>query len=75
MPNCQIPTFFALIIGYNLHKHGLRFSDWWTDKSGDLSNTVQATSLKRKGRLEFQDNGFTRENVFAFVEWIWVWMK
>jgi yeast amino acid transporter len=75
MPNRQIPTFFTLIIGYNLHKHGLRFSDWWTDKSGDLSNTVQATSLKRKGRLEFPDNGFTRENVFAFVEWIWVWMK
>jgi yeast amino acid transporter len=71
----QLPTFLLLILGYNLRKHGLRFSDWWTDKSADLSNTVQATSLKRKGRLEFPDNGFTRENVLTFLGWIWVWMK
>lgn len=71
----SIPTFLIFILGYNLRKHGLRFSDWWTDKSGDLSNTVQATSPKRKGRLEFPDAGFTRENVFTFLGWIWVWMK
>ena len=71
----QLPTFLILILVYNLRKHGLRFSDWWTDKSGDLSNTVQATSPKRKGRLEFPDVGFTRENVFTFFGWIWVWMK
>lgn len=71
----QLPTFLLLILGYNLRKHGLRFSDWWTDKSADLSNTVQATSLKRKGRLEFPDNGLTRENVLTFLEWIWVWTK
>ncbi len=71
----QLPTFLILIVGYNLRKHGLRIRDWWTDKSGDLSNTVQATSLKRKGRLEFPDNGVTRENLLAIVEWIWVWMK
>lgn len=71
----SLPTFLILIVGYNLRKHGLRFSDWWTDKSGDLSNTVQATSLKRKGRLEFPDNGFTRENLLTFVQWIWVWTK
>lgn len=71
----KLPTFLLLILGYNLRKHGLRFSDWWTDKSADLSNTVQATSLKRKGRLEFPDNGFTRENVLTFLEWIWVWTK
>ncbi|KAG7284094.1 hypothetical protein NEMBOFW57_010455 [Staphylotrichum longicolle] len=71
----SLPTFLLLILGYNLRKHGLRFSDWWTDKSADLSNTVQATSLKRKGRLEFPDNGLTRENVLTFLEWIWVWTK
>jgi amino acid transporter len=71
----SLPTFLILILGYNLRKHGLRFSDWWTDKSGDLSNTVQATSPKRKGRLEFPDVGFTRDNVFTFFGWIWVWMK
>jgi amino acid transporter len=31
--------------------------------------------LRRKGRLEFPDNGFTRENVLTFLKWIWVWMK
>ncbi|KAL2139909.1 hypothetical protein VTI28DRAFT_4486 [Corynascus sepedonium] len=71
----SLPTFLILLLGYNIRKHGLRFSDWWTDKSGDLSNTVQATSPKRKGRLEFPDAGFTRENAITFVEWIWVWLK
>jgi amino acid transporter len=71
----SLPTFLILILGYNLRKHGLRLSDWWTDKSGDLSNTVQATSPKRKGRLEFPDNGFTRENMITFFEWVWVWLK
>jgi amino acid transporter len=71
----QLPVFLLLILGYNLRKHGLRFADWWTDKSGDLSNIVQATSLRRKGRLEFPDNGITRENWVTFGEWIWVWMK
>ncbi|KAK4124224.1 amino acid transporter [Parathielavia appendiculata] len=70
-----LPTFLILILGYNLRKHGLRFPDWWADKSGDLSNTVQASSLRRKGRLEFPDNGFTRENVLTFLGWIWVWCK
>ncbi|KAK3989685.1 hypothetical protein QBC44DRAFT_80531 [Cladorrhinum sp. PSN332] len=71
----SLPVFLLLVIGYNLRKHGLRFSDWWTDKSGDLSNTVQAASYNRKGRLEFPDNGFTRENWFTFVRWVWVWLK
>ncbi|KAL2024839.1 hypothetical protein VTK56DRAFT_5660 [Thermocarpiscus australiensis] len=71
----SLPVFLLLVLGYNLRKHGLRLSDWWTDKSGDLSNTVQASSLKRKGRLEFADWGFTRENWLTFIKWIWVWMK
>ncbi|KAK4462217.1 hypothetical protein QBC42DRAFT_176586 [Cladorrhinum samala] len=71
----SLPVFLLLVIGYNLRKHGLRFSDWWTDKSGDLSNTVQASSYNRKGRLEFPDNGFTRENWRTFVHWVWVWLK
>ncbi|KXX74668.1 Arginine permease [Madurella mycetomatis] len=70
-----IPVFILLILGYNIRKHRLRFADWWADKSGDLSNTVQAGSLKRKGRLEFPDNGVTKENLLTFVQWIWVWMK
>ncbi|KAK4108134.1 amino acid transporter-like protein [Canariomyces notabilis] len=71
----SLPVFLLLILGYNLRKHRLRFSDWWADKSGDLSNTVQATSLKRKGRLEFPEHGITRENWLTFVEWVWVWLK
>ncbi|KAJ4291493.1 hypothetical protein N0V88_006090 [Collariella sp. IMI 366227] len=86
MVACIILIFFngvaAFIEPFNIRKfvsayisHGLRFSDWWTDKSGDLSNTVQATSLRRKGRLEFPDNGVTRKNVSTFFTWVWVWMK
>ncbi|AEO67776.1 uncharacterized protein THITE_2051579 [Thermothielavioides terrestris NRRL 8126] len=71
----SLPIFLILILGYNIRKHRLRFSDWWSDKSGDLSNTVQATSLKRRGRLEFPDSGVTRENLLTFLEWVWVWLK
>ncbi|KAK4237233.1 hypothetical protein C8A03DRAFT_16205 [Achaetomium macrosporum] len=71
----SLPTFLILIIGYNFRKHGLSLSGWWSDKSGDLSNAVQATSLRRKGRLEFPDDGFTRENILRFFQWIWVWIK
>jgi hypothetical protein len=71
----QLPVFIILILGYNIHKHGFRFADWWTDKSGDLSNTVQASSLKRKGRLEFPDSGLTKDNLRAFGEWVLVWLK
>ncbi len=67
--------FVILVLGYNFRKHGFRFSDWLTDKSDDLSNTVQAASEKRKGRLEFPDDGVTRENWITFVKWVWVWVK
>jgi amino acid transporter len=94
--DAQLPTFLILIVGYNLRKHGLRFSDCkqqssrhnrpredtktdklvgWADKSGDLSGTVQASNYKRKGRLEFPDNGFTQANLDTFLEWLWVWLK
>ena len=64
------------MLGYNIHKHGFHFAEWVTDKSDDLSNTVQAASLKRKGRLEFPDEAiFTMDNWRTFVQWIWVWMK
>ncbi|KAK0669781.1 hypothetical protein QBC41DRAFT_249353 [Cercophora samala] len=71
----SLPVFILLILGYNIRKHGFRFGDWWTDKSGDLSQTVQASSYKRKGRLEFPDNGITRDNWATLVHWVWVWMK
>ncbi|KAK0610419.1 amino acid transporter [Bombardia bombarda] len=71
----SLPVFLLLVLGFNLRKHGLKFSDWFVDKSGDLSNTVQAASPKRMGRLEFPDDGFSRENWSTFVSWVWVWMK
>ncbi|KAK3384730.1 amino acid transporter [Podospora didyma] len=71
----SIPVFLLLILGYNLRKHGTNFSEWGPDKSGDLSNTVQASNTKRKGRLEFPDDGITRENWSTFVRWIWEWTK
>lgn len=67
--------FLLLLLGYKIQKHGLRFSDWGIERSDDLSNTVQAASAKRKGRLEFPDEGFTRENWVILIKWIWVWMK
>lgn len=68
--------FILLIVGYKIRKHGLRIYDYFTpEKSDDLSNTVQAASPKRKGRLEFPDDGFTKENFRTLINWIWVWMK
>ncbi|KAM7191108.1 hypothetical protein V8F20_009426 [Naviculisporaceae sp. PSN 640] len=71
----SLPVFLILILAYNLRKHGLRVSEWMSDRSSDLSNTVQASNPKRKGRLEFPDDGFTRNNWAVFAEWVWVWMK
>lgn len=71
----QIPVFIFLVLGYKIKKHGFRVSHWGPERSCDLRNTIQANSEKRKGRLEFPDNGFTKENTRTFVEWIWVWMK
>ncbi|KAK4653132.1 hypothetical protein QC762_0080450 [Podospora pseudocomata] len=71
----SLPVFILLILCYNIRKHGFRFRDWWTDKSGDLSQTVQASSNTRKGRLEFPDSGITRHNWAVFVHWVWVWLK
>ncbi|KAK3319967.1 putative amino acid transporter, partial [Cercophora scortea] len=71
----SLPVFVLLLVGYNLRKHGLRISDWGPDKSGDLSNTVQASSPKRKGRLEFPDDGFSKENWRTFLSWLWEWVK
>ena len=67
--------FLLLILGYKIRKHGFKLYDWGAEKSNDLSNTVQAASLKRKGRLEFPDNGFTGDNVRTLMNWVWVWMK
>lgn len=71
----SLPVFILLILCYNIRKHGFRFRDWWTDKSGDLSQTVQASSHTRKGRLEFPDSGITGHNWQVFVHWVWVWWK
>lgn len=65
-----------LIIGYKLRNHGLRFSEWGPERSEDLSNTVQVTNPRRKGRLEFPDEGYiTKDNAIAFVRFLWEWTK
>ncbi|KUJ09209.1 proline-specific permease [Mollisia scopiformis] len=70
-----IPVFILLVLGYKIRKHGFKINQWGPERSNDLRNTIQASSEKRKGRLEFLDNGFTRENIRTFGDWIWVWMK
>ena len=71
----QIPVFILLIIGYKIKRHGFRISQWGPERSNDLRNTVQVTSKKRKGRLEFPERGLSEENLKTFVNWVWVWMK
>lgn len=71
----QVPVFILLIIGYKLRKHGFNISKWGPERSNDLRNTVQVASETRKGRLEFPNDGLTKENTITFVNWIWVWMK
>ncbi|KAM0740202.1 hypothetical protein ACQRIT_005386 [Beauveria bassiana] len=70
-----IPVYMLLVIGYKFRKHGFRISNWGPERSDDLSNTVQAASEKRRGRLNLPDWGFTRANLRAFGHWLWVWMK
>ncbi|EAS36718.3 amino acid transporter [Coccidioides immitis RS] len=70
-----LPVYILLIIGYKIKKHGFRFDNWGPERSNDLSNAVQVTSEKRKGRLEFPDDGFTSENFRTFFRWVWAWMK
>jgi yeast amino acid transporter len=70
-----IPVFVLLVLGYKVRRHGLRFWEYGLERSGDLSNTVQAASTKRKGRLQFEPGGWTRQNIDLFFDWIWVWIK
>ncbi|KAH8673457.1 proline-specific permease [Xylariales sp. PMI_506] len=71
----SVPIFIMLVLGYKIRKHGFKISEYGQEKSDDLSRTVQASNPKRKGRLEFPDDGLTYENFRTFVEWVWVWMK
>ncbi|KAG9233712.1 proline-specific permease [Amylocarpus encephaloides] len=71
----SVPVFFILLIGYKVRKHGFRFSQWGPERSNDLRNCTQAASEIRKGRLEFPEEGFTKENGRTFIKWIWIWTK
>ncbi|KAM3072657.1 hypothetical protein ACMFMF_006993 [Clarireedia jacksonii] len=71
----SIPVFILLILGYKLHKHGLRIRNWGPERSNDLRNTIQAASETRKGRLEFPDEGPSWRNVKVWGEWLWVWLR
>jgi len=71
----SVPVFILLILGYKIRKHGFRFSHWGPERSNDLRNSVQAASETRKGRLEFPDEGFTKDNGRTLLNWIWVWLK
>lgn len=62
-------------MGYKLRRHGLRFSDWGPERSQDLGGAVQAASEKRRGRLEFPDEGFTKDNWRTLFHWVWVWLQ
>jgi amino acid transporter len=70
-----VPLFLGLIVLFKVQKHGFRVRRWGPEKSNDLSGAILASSEKRKGRLEFPDNGLTRDNMIAFVTWVWAWMK
>ncbi|KAH8682931.1 proline-specific permease [Tricladium varicosporioides] len=71
----SLPVFILLLLGYKIRKHGFHISRWGPERSNDLRNTIQASSEIRKGRLEFPDEGFTKENGRTFLQWVWVWMK
>jgi len=71
----SVPVFILLIVGYKFRKHGWHISQWGPERSDDLRNTVQASSEKRKGRLELPDEGLTGDNVRTIVNWLWVWIK
>jgi amino acid transporter len=71
----QIPVFILLILGYKVQKHGFNISRWGPERSNNLRNAIQAASEKRKGRLEFPDEGFTEQNFRNFFRWVWEWMK
>ncbi|KAH6684577.1 proline-specific permease [Halenospora varia] len=71
----SLPVFVLLLVGYKIRKHGFHISQWGPERSNDLRNTMQASSEVRKGRLEFPDEGFTKENGRTFLHWVWVWMK
>ncbi|KAK6604603.1 amino acid permease [Botrytis cinerea] len=71
----SIPVFIFLIIGYKINKHGLKIRNWGPERSNDLRNTIQAASEKRKGRLEFPDEGISMENFKTWAHWMWVWTR
>jgi yeast amino acid transporter len=71
----QIPVFMLIIVGYKIYRHGFRISQWGPERSNDLSNAIRAASDVRKGRLEFPDSGFTKENRRKFLNWAWAWIK
>ncbi|OAR01600.1 hypothetical protein LLEC1_00467 [Akanthomyces lecanii] len=71
----QIPVYILLVVGWKFRKHGFRLSRWGPERSNDLSNTVQAASEKRRGRLDLPDWGVTRANLESFGHWLWVWIK
>ncbi|TGO57403.1 hypothetical protein BOTNAR_0202g00070 [Botryotinia narcissicola] len=71
----SIPVFILLIIGYKINKHGLKIRNWGPERSNDLRNTIQAASEKRKGRLEFPDEGISMENFKTWAHWMWVWTR
>lgn len=71
----SLPVFVVLVVGYKVRRHGLRFSEWGPERSGDLSGAVQTSSAKRKGRLEFPDDGVSKGNLAYFVHWLWVWIR
>ncbi|KAF4636463.1 hypothetical protein G7Y89_g1615 [Cudoniella acicularis] len=71
----SVPVFILLLVGYKIRKHGFNFKNWGPERSNDLRNCIQVASETRKGRLEFPDEGFTKENGRTFLNWIVVWTK
>ncbi len=71
-PHLQIPVFILLTLGYKIHRHGFQVTELGPERSNDLRNTIQASSENRKGRLEFPDDGLTKENWRVWWSWVWV---
>ena len=71
----QIPVLLVLIIGYKFHRYGRKFERWFPERSVNLHGAIQAASEKRKGRLEFPDEGVSWTNMVAFGKWVWIWLR
>ena len=71
-------VFIALVIVYHVKEEGINPLSWTRNTSNDLTNVVSvAKPHRRKGKFHRvdKDKALTKNNIKAFFEVIWVWMK